>query len=174
MSGHFFCTIDTKDHILTFFRCQEKHRLALLLQPQSRTIIVFTVAHRFRHSQEEGRSKVSNDMVFSRFTYDGKCLTTSYAPCSYDLHILTTSHPLLPVDKQGTFALKVKGLQSGEANLHRMQFNEHEYNFIAIPGYQSSMFLHTSTSWWNDAVYIGMTMAWKNNDTYETLMRNSR
>ncbi|CAO2647831.1 Nn.00g087530.m01.CDS01 [Neocucurbitaria sp. VM-36] len=144
----------TRDPSHLFFAsgiyCHHKyHSLALLLQPDTNSILVFTMRCQC--------SKMPDPIVYGRFSYHGECINSSYAPPLSKLdHVLSKDLcGFDPVDEK-VFALKVfVKIQGTRQGYIYLQFDERLNRFTEVddPASKGSLWIDATTLWWKDTYY---------------------
>ncbi|KAH7380746.1 hypothetical protein BKA66DRAFT_419577 [Pyrenochaeta sp. MPI-SDFR-AT-0127] len=136
---------------LTRIRCTHRHDIALLLQPDTKTIVVFgdIICSKEVALQLDTCDNMPGPIIYSRFTYDGVCLNTSHGSWKLLGSVQLDASEFVPVDHNGRFATRIKGKRSVVLDVQTyVQFDEQLNKFIAISD-ASSQF----TAWWKDTCY---------------------
>ena len=134
---------------LTCSRCKQQYTLALLPQPETKTIlIVFDV----KCSQSSSHFRDICDakpmpLFYRRFTYGGECIDGSPLPSMTGLpdpRVRLVDQIFIPVDRSGTFHLATLS-----AEKYSYVFDEQSNRFTLV----KSLFKDMMTAGWKDTFY---------------------
>ncbi|KAF1842397.1 uncharacterized protein K460DRAFT_370364 [Cucurbitaria berberidis CBS 394.84] len=144
----------TPDPSHLFFRsgleCKHKHNLALLLQPNTKTILVFGDVQCSK-AFPGLCSTMPGPILYTRLTYDGQVVHSSHMPLLKGITSITMSNEnsFVPVDQNGRFLLRMN-----IKNSFRLHFDEQLGQFTKILGPDSEDLVSCFTStWWKDSFY---------------------
>ena len=135
-------------------RRRSNRLIALLLQPDTKTILVF--GENVLETPYQGTRL--GPIIYARFTYNGECISSSHIPPMNDLTNILVA-PLsyfVPVDQNGQFALRMIFQTRDDAFLGvRLRFDERLNRFTNIddPASEGSLWINDSNAWWKDTFY---------------------